>query len=93
MALAQKAADRLEARITREEKDLLEEAANAKGLTLSAFVTSSAHDAALKTLKERHVIELGRKDQQVFAEAMLSPEAPNERLLALAKRPRFRSKR
>ena len=78
-------AERLDARITREEKELLQEAADAKGLSLTAFVTSSAHEAAIKTLKERHVIELGRKDQQAFAAALLNPEAPNERLRTLAK--------
>jgi uncharacterized protein (DUF1778 family) len=87
MALA---LERLDARITAEEKELFQEAADAKGLTLTAFVTSSAHEAALKVLKEQHIIELGRKDQQAFAQAMLEPAPPNERLRTLAKRPGFR---
>lgn len=85
MALAQ----RLDARVTAEEKELLQEAATAKGLTLTAFVTSSAREAAIKVLREQHVIELGRKDQQAFAQAMLNPEAPNEQLRTVAKRPGF----
>lgn len=89
MALAERL-ERLDARITADEKELLQEAAAAKGLTLTAFVTSSAREAAIKILREQHVIELGRKDQRAFAEAMLSPEEPNERLRALAKRPGFR---
>jgi uncharacterized protein (DUF1778 family) len=89
MALAQ----RLDARVTAEEKELLQEAATAKGLTLTAFVTSSAREAAIKILREQHVIELGRKDQQAFAEAMLNPEPPNERLRTLAKKSGFGSKR
>jgi uncharacterized protein (DUF1778 family) len=88
MAVAQ----RLDARITLEEKELLQEAAAAKGLTLTAFVTSSAREAALKVLKEQHVIELGKRDQQAFAEALLNPEPPNERLRTLAKAPRFGSR-
>lgn len=86
MALAQ----RLDARVTAEEKELLQEAATAKGLTLTAFVTSSAREAAIKVLREQHVIELGRKDQQAFAQAMLNPEAPNKQLRTVAKRPGFR---
>jgi uncharacterized protein (DUF1778 family) len=78
-------AERLDARITREEKELFQEAADAKGLSLTAFVTSSAREAAIKTLKERHVIELGRKDQQTFAAALLHPERPNKQLRTLAK--------
>lgn len=85
-------AARLDARITAEEKELFEEAASAKGLTLTAFVTSSAREAAIKVLKEQHVIELGRKDQQAFAEAMLNPAPPNERLRTLAKRPGFKNR-
>lgn len=83
---------RLDARITVEEKELLEEAASAKGLTLTAFVTSSAHEAAIKVLREQHVIELGRKDQQAFTEAMLNPAPPNERLRTLAKKPGFKNR-
>jgi uncharacterized protein (DUF1778 family) len=83
-------AERLEARVTAEEKELLQEAAAAKGLTLTAFVTSSAREAAIKVLREQHVIELGRKDQRAFAQAMLDPDAPNEHLRTLAKRPGFR---
>lgn len=85
-------AERLEARVTTEEKELLQEAAAAKGLTLTAFVTSSAREAAIKVLREQHVIELGRRDQRAFAEAMLNPEPPNESLQALARRPRFRNR-
>ena len=83
-------AQRLEARITREEKKLLQEAATAKGLSLTAFVTSAAHEAAVRTLQERHVIELGRRDQDMFVQALLNPEPPNKRLRAAARRHGFR---
>lgn len=85
-------AERLEARVTAEEKELLQEAAAAKGLTLTAFVTSSAREAAIKVLREQRVIELGRRDQRAFAQAMLEPEAPNEQLRTIAKRPGFRDR-
>jgi uncharacterized protein (DUF1778 family) len=85
-------AERLEARVTAEEKELLQEAAAAKGLTLTAFITSSAREAAIKVLREQQVIELGRKDQRAFAQAMLDPDAPNEHLRTLAKRHGFRSR-
>ena len=85
-------AERLEARVTAEDKQLLQEAAAAKGLTLTAFLTSSAREAAIKVLREQHVIELSRKDQRAFADAMLSPDGPNRRLRAIAKRPGFRTR-
>lgn len=86
MAMAQ----RLEARITREEKKLLQEAATARGLSLTAFVTSSAREAAVRTLQERHIIDLGRRDQEIFVKTLLNPEAPNKRLRAAAERHGFR---
>ena len=46
----------------------------------------------MKVLREQHVIELGRKDQRAFAQAMLDPETPNKRLRTVAKRPGFRSR-
>ena len=85
-------AERLEARVTAEEKRLLQEAAAAKGLTLTAFLISSAREAALKVLREQHVIELGRRDQRAFAQAMLDPAPPNAHLRAIAKRRGFRSR-
>lgn len=85
-------AERLEARVTAEDKELLQEAAAAKGLSLTAFLTSSAREAAVKVLREQRLIELGRRDQQAFADALLAPSAPNERLREIAKRPAFRSR-
>lgn len=86
------AAERLEARVTAEDKELLQEAAAARGLTLTAFVTSSAREAALKILREQHVIELTRRDQKAFAEALLEASAPPKRLRDIAKRPGFGSR-
>lgn len=80
---------RLEARITQDQKRLFQEAATMKGLSLSAFVTSSATEAAIRTLQERQTVELGRRDQETFVAALLNPEAPNERLQAAAQRHGF----
>jgi uncharacterized protein (DUF1778 family) len=71
-------------------RKLLQEAATAKGLTLTAFVTSSAREAALTVLREQHVVELSRRDQRALVQAILAPEAPNQRLRALAGQPGFR---
>jgi uncharacterized protein (DUF1778 family) len=91
--MATAATARLEARVSPEEKELLEEAANVKGLTITELLVSSAHDAAVRILREHTIIELGRNDQLKFVKAMLRPEEPNERLRALAKRPGIRSRR
>ena len=85
MAIAE-TTERLEARITPDQKDLFKRAASLRGVTLTDFVVSSVHEAAVKTLEATHVLEFSRRDQQAFVDALLNPEPPNERLIAAAKR-------
>jgi uncharacterized protein (DUF1778 family) len=89
MVKATAQAERLEARITAEQKSLLREAASLRGVTLTDFVVASAYEAAVQTIRERQVIELGREDQAVFVSALLNPDKPNEKLRTAAKRHRF----
>ena len=69
--------ERLEARISTEQKRLFKEAATLRGVTLTDFVISSVHEAAVRTLEARHVIELSQNDQRAFVEALSRPSAPN----------------
>ena len=78
--------ERLEARITRDQKDLFKRAALLRGVTLTDFVVSSVHEAAVRSLEAMHVIEFGRRDQAAFVDALLNPEAPNEKLRRAARR-------
>jgi uncharacterized protein (DUF1778 family) len=59
---------------------LFREAADLQGVTLTDFIVSSVHQAAMRTLEARHVIEISRNDQRVFMQALLRPAAPNARL-------------
>lgn len=72
--------ERLEARISTEQKRLFKEAAALRGVTLTDFVVSSVHEAAVRTLEARHVIDLSLTDQRAFIEALTSPPAPNAAL-------------
>ena len=85
MAIAE-TTERLEARITPDQKDLFKRAASLRGVTLTDFVVSSVHEAAVRTLEAIHVIEFGRRDQQAFVAALLNPEAPNAKLITAARR-------
>lgn len=78
--------ERLEARVTEDQKSLFEKAATVKGVSLSQFVITSAQEAATRVLDEQQSIELGRRDQEMFINALLSPVSPNERLRAAIKR-------
>jgi uncharacterized protein (DUF1778 family) len=76
---------RLEARVTVDQKQLMERAAGLRGQNLTEFMISVLADAATQTIKDRELIELTDRDRLVFAEALLNPEPPSERGIADAK--------
>ena len=73
-------AARLEARLSVEQKAVLQQAATLSGRTLSEFVVASAQEAAARILREHETIRLSRAEQIAFVTALLDPPAPNERL-------------
>ena len=72
--------ERLEARISAEQKDLFLRAAALQGSTLTEFVVSNLQEAAHRAIREHERMELGSQDREVFIDALLNPPAPNERL-------------
>jgi uncharacterized protein (DUF1778 family) len=78
--------ERLEARITPDQKDLFKRAATLRGVTLTDFVVGALHEAAVKTLEATHVIRLGQRDQTAFLAALEHPAKPNRRLRDAARR-------
>lgn len=80
--------ERLEARLSPEQKMLLERAAALEGRSLTDFVVDSAQAAALETIQRYEVIALTARDSRMFAEALMHPPAPNERLRSAARRHR-----
>jgi uncharacterized protein (DUF1778 family) len=76
---------RLEARVTLDQKQLMERAAGLRGQNLTEFMISVLADAATQTIKDRELIELTDRDRLVFAEALLNPDPPSERGIADAK--------
>ena len=71
---------RLEARISVEQKTVLQRAATLSGRTLSEFVVASAQDAATRVIQEHETIRLSRAEQIAFVSALLKPPAANARL-------------
>jgi uncharacterized protein (DUF1778 family) len=78
--------ERLEARLTPEQKKHIEHAARIKGTSVSDFVVLSADDAAVRTIREQEVLVLNERAREVFVHALLHPPAPGRRLIAAAKR-------
>lgn len=87
----QRKAERLEARISREQKQLFQRAATLTGRSLTEFVVSSLQEAATRTIQEQELITLSRDDQQLFVRALLSPPAPNQKLRRAAQTYRARA--
>jgi uncharacterized protein (DUF1778 family) len=73
---------RLEARVTLEQKQLMERAAGLRGQNLTEFMISVLADAATQTIKDRELIELTAGGRQAFAAALLNPPPPSERAIA-----------
>ncbi len=80
--------ERLEARLSPEQKALLERAAALEGRSLTDFVVSNAQAAAVETIERHEVIALTARDSLAFAEALMNPPVPNARLRAAAERHR-----
>jgi uncharacterized protein (DUF1778 family) len=77
---------RLEARLSNEQKALLQHAADLTGRSLTEFVVSSAQEVAARTVREHDVLTLSGRDRQVFVDALLKPASPSRRLRQAARR-------
>jgi uncharacterized protein (DUF1778 family) len=78
--------ERLEARLTRGQKRLIERAAQIRGTSVTDFVLASAQQAATETIKDFQTLSLRGKSREVFVNALLNPPAPNAPARAAARR-------
>lgn len=78
--------ERLEARVSREQKELFQRAAEAQGRSLTDFVITSVHEAAVRAIDEAQAIRLTAEESRRFAEALLEPREPTDDLRAAARR-------
>jgi uncharacterized protein (DUF1778 family) len=83
-------AQRLEARVTVEQKTLIEHAAALQGRTVTDFVLTSVQDAARRAIEEHRQLELSVRDSRAFVDALLHPKPVNARLRETARRYRER---
>jgi uncharacterized protein (DUF1778 family) len=79
-------AQRLEARVTAEQKTLIEHAAALQGRTVTDFVLTSVQEAARRAITEHQQLELSVRDTQTFVEALLNPKPVNDRLRETVRR-------
>jgi uncharacterized protein (DUF1778 family) len=83
--------ERLEARVPAELKDVFVRAAALRGQSLTDFIVSTVAAAAHQVLREQDVLELTRRDQIAFADALARPPAPSAKLRSAARAYRKRA--
>ena len=77
--------ERIEARISVEQKELIERAARLRGCSVSDYLVRSAQDAAERDIRNHEIITLSARDSHIFVEALLDPQPANEALQAAAR--------
>ena len=80
--------ERLQIRVQPDEKRLLESAAQASHLSVSAFVVQAAAERAEAILADRQFVTLSPAAAKAFSEALGRPASVNRRLAEALKRPR-----
>jgi len=78
--------DRIDIRISKENKDLIKHAAEISGFkTISEFIVSIAKNEASRIIKEEASVIKSKNDKVFFVETLLNPPSPNKALKAAAK--------
>ena len=85
--------ERLEARVTREQKRIIERAAGLRGTSVTEFVVVSAQQAAANAIKDYEMMSLHGEACEAFVKAILNPLAPNVAAKKAARRYQQRSGR
>jgi len=76
---------RLEARLSKEDKAFFERAANIGGFrSLTEFVIRTAKKRATEIIDRHELVIASKRDSEVFFDAIVNPEPPNEKLKAAA---------
>jgi uncharacterized protein (DUF1778 family) len=78
--------ERLEARVTQEQKRLIARAAALRGTSVTEFVVASAQQVATEAIKDFELLTLRGEAREAFANAVLNPPAPNEAARRAARR-------
>lgn len=71
---------RIETRVSREQKDLIERAATLNGRTVSEFVLAHVEVAAKKVIDEHEKLHLDQAQSRILVDALLTPKKPNKKL-------------
>lgn len=87
----QKSDARLDFRLNRQVKEVIEQAAAVSGQSVSDFAVSALYRTAKEVLEREQTIRLSNRDRDVFLALLDSDAKPNEALKRAAKK--YRSRR
>ncbi len=71
---------RIETRVSKEQKELIERAAKFSGRTVSEFVLAHIEVAAKKVIEEHEKLQLDQMQSRILVEALLTPKKPNKKM-------------
>lgn len=71
---------RIETRVSREQKELIERAAAVTGRTVSEFVLAHAEVAAKRVIQEHEKLHLDQAQSRVLIDALLTSKKPSKKL-------------
>jgi len=83
---AAKRSERLDARVSRKEKDLIETAASLRGISVTDFLRTTVTDAAHRIISESETLILAERSRKIFVDTLLNPPKPNAAAIAAARR-------
>lgn len=78
--------ERLEARVTSEQKRIIERAAEIRGTSITDLIVATTLEAATKAIKDHDILVLNGEASKAFARALLNPPPPNARAKAAWRR-------
>jgi len=81
-----KRTERLDARVTKEEKRVIETAATLRGISVTDLLRTSVTDAATKIIRESEILTLTDRERQSFVQTLMNPPRPNEAAISAVQR-------
>jgi uncharacterized protein (DUF1778 family) len=75
--------DRIDLRVTKDQKEVLARAAVLSGLSMSSFLVAKALNEAKKIVSKSESIVLSNRDRDLFYALLKNPPKPNKNLVKL----------
>jgi uncharacterized protein (DUF1778 family) len=77
--------DRIDLRVTRDQKEVLARAAVLSGLSMSSFLVAKGLNEAKKIVSKNESVVLTNRDRDLFYSLLKNPPKPNKNLVSLMK--------